>query len=325
MYLKAMKLINFGGHRQSYITFPQGGLSIYGDNDAGKSRIQRAFEIAAFNGDFPERLIHREEKKAAIHLELANGRTLIRRCKGDNALTFIYEDGTTKDFKNIKGTDADVEQFLGIGKVKLDENEKPVNMHIVPLFATPFLLDKGPDKLFRALSYVVAGKGLEEAKNVLGKRLNARNNELAIANGILTSKKQIVANMDLARLVEAEAMLVNIKAREVELGNYKDTIAWLKECNDVLALEGDVKLAEQKLDKIKLAKVAIAEKQQRLAEYKESLKFIKDSIAYIADLEEKQTALASNLGVKQATIAEKRKEIDNMRCATCNKLVTYHD
>ena len=323
--IKFVKLINFQGHKDTYIEFDKGTNAILGNTDAGKSTLFRAINWVAFNKpsgkNYPS---HWDtEKECLVEIGLDNGVSVFKgRDKTGNYYRLSTHEG---DFRAIGSGEPpkEIQQAL---------NLIPIN--IQSQLSAPFLLSEKPGKVAQMLNEVMdldiidhaiaqakllktrAASDLKTEKVILLKIENSleeysyleeMSSEVSLLETLIWKTKDLdEKNQSLNKLI------IDIKENHTIINKAQIHVIFEKPINDIFILieaynkcEGKNKQLENSIQNIK-QKTRIIDRNKKIIYFKKEIDKILNDVKKLNQMKKELEPL-KNL-IQRIKTAEKNKE-----------------
>lgn len=316
-------LKNYKSHEDTYVVFEGNNVAIRGTNNSGKTNLIKGMQVLLMNEDLPADHVRHGENWCELGCLFTDGRKMRRVRKGaKQTLTLYHANGEEEEFDKVSGADEHVKRFTGFGTVQLDTNDKPFNFHFIPLGAPPFLLGRSADKVYRTLSILLSGQGIETAKVNLGKTIKGLRDELNVKNKTYALNSEMYEALNDPKWASYQNTLTDLKGKQGTVDEMDTTIGFMEtycEQKEKFVIDPDFQLAVTVADEEALP--SVREKITALQDMDETLdrlRVMRDDINTALD---KAVELESALMVEEEAKAKIDKELANFKCSQCDRIV----
>ncbi len=223
IYMTDVILKNFQSHAYSHFQFDKGFNVILGPSDSGKTSVIRAIKWVLYNEPLGDYFIRQGEDECQVTIKFSHGIDVIRRrTKSKNSYILIDAAGNEEIFEGF-GTNVpyEIEEAIGIRKVKLDRNESRI-LNIAEQLEGPFLLNEKGSTRANAIGTIV---GVEKIDYALRETLRENKN---IQSSLKKDKEQLETLTDKLKtydyldklskdINDAKACLQKVRALDEEI------------------------------------------------------------------------------------------------------------
>lgn len=229
-FIKSLHLKNFQSHKDSYLEFNPNLNTILGPSDSGKTSVIRGLKWVLFNEPSGNSFIREGETECSVTLELSDGNK-IERLRTPSKNLYIIQDTQGEELV-LSGFGLDVPEevveLTGIRKIKFDKDylEK---INLGEQLDGPFLLSEKNSTKASAIGSLVGIEIIDNAVNNVLKDLRAY--------GVIEKKN-----------------LSEIEELRAELETYDDLDKDKRLLEDLRAIEKELQIKKDKLEKLKLLK-----------------------------------------------------------------------
>lgn len=326
--ISKIKLKNFQAHKDS--TFELGPITVVkGANNANKTGLIRAAEIALFGKDFPEKFVRNGQKSSSIVVEFSDGRVLTRERNGKSQSTTLRgADGSSESYAGAKSLNDIVSNFSGFSEVLLDKADRETtNLQVIRADAPKFLISGvSPDKVLRRVAGVMGGGSFENSIVVLKREISSEERELEKIQAAIDSDNAKLEELNLPEIEARKGEATHIYNVLMEVKDFMRGTESLKEKREVvLKLESDVTSLSGTCNVLS-DKIGNVEKSvDALLKAEEDIRYMKTLLDEIAFTEHELCRLNDDIATFEYDIALLNEQITSVKCAQCGRLVEVLD
>lgn len=318
--LQSVRLENFQSHEDTFIEFDPATTLIRGENQAGKTAILRALALTLTNDSFPDHYLSHWANDCTITLVLSDG-SKIERCFGKKKQVVLYEPHALKgtEYKGIKDCADIVRDFTGFKKVQLNKTDKTgESLQIIRVRDGHFLINDSAETVWRKLSAVTSGNGLETAKINIKKKLDGIRAESKVL------ARQYAEGLEALTIVETKhsstlaALHASIKEREERLAEIEEIVEVYE------AYKKNVKLYTEESELLADVTTALTEIESDIELYDSKNKTLLELTRVLGQLEKDITSRdkeTKELQVLEQSLLEITAELKEFTCDKCNRVV----